>query len=400
MMRVLTLLLGIVLAVIIAAWFIGGITANSASEHLGDDVWPAGLGTLGSVEARVRPQQTNAAARQLIALAKPLDISFEKTPGRDGGSETKNAITEYLKIEHVRAEPMIGAPPPSAAAFFAEREAAIDALRDHLLNTKIAWDIDASKGHAAPIPNLLAHMHIGRLLTARALDRGRTNDVRAWDDLHAVWRLTESLQARPELITQLIALAMARFVNATAWKLPQADAPWLADMQRVDHRQLLLAASQYDTWAMWRDEGQMTGFEATVMKPFLRWSMVDIARHQRESAAQIAAMTTCGFDGAKFYQQRMAAVAKWNFFADMALPNLASVWQRAFRTVAEREATANAMRIAQGQPIVAKSACSDGAWTYANGQLSFSRDLPKSSPVENAMPLSLAILARATRQST
>jgi hypothetical protein len=82
------------------------------------------------------------------------------------------------------------------------------------------------------------------------------------------------------------------------------------------------------------------------------------------------------------------------------MPNLGSTWQRAFRTVAEREATANAMRIAQGQAIVAKSACSDGAWSYENGRLSFSRDLPRSSSAENAMPLSLAIPARATRQST
>lgn len=401
-MRVLALLLGIVLAVVIAAWLIGGITATSTTESVGNETWPAGLGTLASVEARVRPQQTNEAARRLIALAAPLEISFESTPGKDGNAATRSAFAEYLKGEQVRSEATIAAPPPPLSAFLAERETHIDALRDHLLTAgPIAWEVDASKGETAPVPNLLAHMQITRLLITRALDRGRVNDVRAWDDLHAVWRLTESLTARPELISQLIAMAMSRSINAASWKLPPASAPWLADLHKVDHRRLLLAAVQYDTWNMWRlGEGKTKSFQAALVKPYFRWSMLGIARHQRDSAAQIAAMTVCDFDGAAFYEQRMQAIPRWNHLAQMAMPNVGAAWQRALRLVAEREATANAMRIAQGQPIIATSECSDGTWTYANGRLSFSREIPPSTSADQAMPLSLAIPARATRRST
>jgi hypothetical protein len=401
-MRVLALLLGIVLAVVIAVWLIGGVTATSATESIGNEQWPAGLGTLASVEGRVPPHPTNEAARQLTALAAPLQISFESTPGKDGNAATKTAFGEYLKAQQVRSEATIEAPPPLVSAFLAEHEAAIDVLRDHLLHGgPIAWEVDASKGETAPLPSLLAHMHITRLLTTRALDRGRVNDVRAWDDLHAVWRLTESLTTRPELISQLIAMAMSRSINAASWKLPPASAPWLADLYKVDHRRLLLAAVQYDTWNMWRlGEGEAKSFQAALAKPYFRWSMLGIARHQRDSAAQIAAMTTCDFDGPAFYEQRMQAIPRWNHLAQMALPNLGVALDRSFRVVAEREAAVNAMRIAQGQPIIATSGCSDGTWTYANGRLSFSRDIRPSSSADQAMPLSLAIPARATRQST
>jgi hypothetical protein len=402
-MRVLALILAVIVATVMAAWFIAGITATGAIENVAEESWPAGLGTLASVEHRVQPQTTNDAARQLTALAKPLQISFEK-PGTSGRNMApfSEPIVNYLKAEHVRAEPTIGAPPAELVAYLAEHEKEIDAVRDHLLRAaSIQWDLQPAEWLDAPMPNLLGHMHLSRLLTARALAYGHANDARAWEDLHAAWRLASSLKERPETITQLIFMAIARSVNATAWKLPQPSAPWFADVLNVDHRQLLLRAHQHETWVIVRHAKKaIPGVKGFLMKPYLRWSTINFTHHQRETAAQIAATTACTFDGGAFAQQRFEAIPRWNVPARVVTPNSGATWQRMLRAIPEREATANAMRIAQGQPIVAKSACSDGAWTYANGRLSFSRDLPKSSPVENAMPLSLAIPARTTPRST
>ena len=41
------------------------------------------------------------------------------------------------------------------------------------------------------------------------------------------------------------------------------------------------------------------------------------------------------------------------------------------------------MRIAEGLPIVTKSACSGGTWRFENDRLSFSREIPKSSEAED-----------------
>ena len=400
-MRVLVLVLAVILATVVAAWFIAATTASSTLEKLDQETWPAGLGTLASVEGRVQRHTTNDAARQLTALAKPLQISFEM-PSKSAPLPINTAIVDYLKAEHVRAEATIGAAPAVVVAYLAKHEQELDAVRDHLLRAeRIEWQLEPSKWVDAPIPNLLGHMHLARLLTARALHYAHTNDVRAWDDLHAAWRLARSLEPRPETISQLIFLAVARSVNATAWKLPQPAPSWFGEVQNVDHRQLMLRAHQHETWLIVQHSANaVEGIRDVLAKPYLQWATIDFTHHQRDTAEQIAAATACTFDGAAFAQQRYAAIPRWNVPARIVTPNIGTAWQRMFRTIPEREATANAMRIAQGQPIVTKSTCSDGAWTYANGRLSFSRDLPKSSPVENALPLSLAIPARATRQST
>lgn len=396
-MRVFALIITIIVAFVVGAWIIAGITGDGALDGAGNDVWPAGLGTLASVEQRVHPQKTNAAAQKLIELGAPLEISFA-TPAMSSETPMRQAIGDYVNSEHERAEASIGAPPAEVTAYLAQHEREIDALRDHLLQAEtIQWDIDPSKGFQAPVPNLLAHMLTARLLTARALERGRANDLRAWEDLHAVARLARSLEPRPDLISQMILLAMSRMVNAAAWKLPPADAPWLEELQRVDHRRLLLAADQYDSWTMWR-HGRSAPL-AQIAKPFHAWTMVNTLQHQRETAEKIAATTACAFDGEAFSKERQAALPRWNVVGNLAIPNIGAAWQRMFRSIAEREAAANAMRITRGEPIVAKSVCSDGTWSYDGATLRFSRELPRSNEHENVMPLALKP-ARAIPRST
>lgn len=394
-MRILGLLVGIVLAVIVVVWVVGGFVASAGMQRIGDEQWPAGLGTLASVETRFPAQKTNDDARALVALAAPLGISFEASSNTPDAVRT--AIGEYVKAEHGRAEAAISEPPAEVQTYLVAHDAEIDALRDHLLQgDPIVWDLDLSKGFDAPVPNLLGHMNVARLLTARALLRGRGDDARAWDDLHGAWRVAQTLEPRPELISQLIALAITRFVNAAAWKLPQApNNAWFAEVQRLDSRRLLIGAYQNEMYVMWRNAERTTnGVMGVLGRPYLRWQIVDMAHRQRAAMEKLAAVTTCSLGGPSTED-----IPRWNVLASMVTPNLDASWSRLFRSIPEREATMNAMRIAGGQPIVGKSACSDATWRFESDRLTFSRDLPKSNDAETVMPLSLAIPARATRQS-
>jgi len=394
-MRILGLVVGIVLAVIVGVWVVGSIVAAGGMERIGEEQWPAGLGTLASVETRYPPQKTNDGARRLVALAAPLGISFQTSA--DKPEPVRTAIGEYVKAEHGRADAAIGEPPAEVQTYLAAHETEIDALRDHLLHgAPIVWDLDLSQGFDAPLPSLAGHMHVVRLLTTRALQRGRGNDARSWDDLHAAWRVAQILEPRPELISQLVALAITRFVNGAAWKLPQApNNAWFAEVQRLDSRRLLIGAYQNEMYLMWRngERATMNGVMGVIGRPYLRWQIVDMARRQRAAMEKLAAVTACGIG-----EPSADYIPRWNVLAAIAMPGQGA-WQRAFRSIAEREATMNAMRIAEGQPIVAQSACSDGSWRFENDRLSFSREIPKSNESEFVMPLSLAIPARATRRS-
>jgi hypothetical protein len=70
--------------------------------------------------------------------------------------------------------------------------------------------------------------------------------------------------------------------------------------------------------------------------------------------------------------------------------DLRFVWRRAFRYRAEREATANAMRIREGKPIETVSRCSDGAWSFDGTTLRFSREIPTAAP-DRPMPLAFRV---------
>ncbi len=398
-MRILGWVIGIVLALVIAVWVVGSLVASGGMQRIGEEQWPAGLGTLASVEQRFPPRKTNDSARRLVELAAPLGITFQPASGK--ADPVRTAITEYVKAEHGRAEAAIGEPPAAVQTYLAAHEAEIDALRDHLLHgDPIVWELDIAKGFDAPLPSLVGHMNVVRLLTARALVRGRGDDARAWDawdDLHAAWRVAQMLEPRPELISQMIVLAATRSVNGAAWKLPPAaNNAWLAEVQRLDHRRLLISAYQNEMWVMWRNgERSMNGVSGFVARPYLRWQIVDLARRQRAAMERLAAVTTCGPGGPPSAEY----IPKWNVLAAIAMPG-EGAWQRAFRWVAEREATRNAILIAEGQPIVTSSACSDGAWRFENGRLSFSREIAGAGAADVVMPLSLAIPARATRRST
>jgi len=70
--------------------------------------------------------------------------------------------------------------------------------------------------------------------------------------------------------------------------------------------------------------------------------------------------------------------------------SLTSVWRRAFRYRAEREATAKALRVREGKPIETASRCSDGGWMFDETTLRFSREIATAAP-DTPMPLVLRV---------
>ena len=72
--------------------------------------------------------------------------------------------------------------------------------------------------------------------------------------------------------------------------------------------------------------------------------------------------------------------------------DLTFVWRRAFRYRAEREATANALRVRVGKSIETGSRCTDGGWTFDGTTLRFSREIATAAP-DRPMPLVLRVKA-------
>src|SRR6185436_13730842 len=105
----------------------------------------------------------------------------------------------------------IGAPPALPAT---------GALRELLLREPIVWERYDEIGAPEAIAMRALQMKIARVLVASALAKARANDVTAWDELQAVWKLARTLDAHPQMMMQTAALSMDRIINAVAWKMP------------------------------------------------------------------------------------------------------------------------------------------------------------------------------------
>ena len=328
------------LIVWVISWFrVPGAVATSAGKP-----WPDGMGSLESVKDRFKPQEGNEASRKLIALATALPKN--------------EAVDEFVKREVARGELAIGGTPAVPD---------VTAIRELLLREPVVWvrsvafddtDVGARRG---------LQMTMARALVANALTKGRANDAAAWDDLHAVWKLARTLDGHPQMMAQTAAFSMGRMINAVAWKMPLPAPEWLDQVRERDHVQPLLEAFHY-----------MAASYANESTLFPTKMMADSVDKDRGIAESLLKVTQC--DDPKMPMNDLG-------------PDLRYVWRRMFRYRAEREATANALRVREGKPIEAKSVCSDGTWSFDGTTVKFSKEIP----IEEAMPLALRVKAEAVR---
>lgn len=340
MKKALLVLLLLAAAVYVASWFWAGDEVAAAAAR----PWPDGLGTLAAVPGRYPPQHENEAARKLAKLA--------------GGFAENDAVTAYVRQEIARGELAIGEPPPIAD---------LAAIRDLLLRESVVWGRDLVQQHGSLLPKVSMHLTLMRALVASALGRARRHDVAAWDDLHAAWNLTKALNQHPHLILRIIAMSMARAINAVAWKMPLPAPAWFDEVQQRDFVSLLFETLQFENWRTSREEW-------FALKPF-----AERIERERALTGELARVTACELNRVPEIGDHRDPIAR----LDLG-------WQRAFRYRVEREATANALRARAGQRIQA-SRCSDGGWSFDGTTLRFAKAIALPERRDTSMPLTLRI---------
>ena len=340
MKKLLIAIVAIALVIWVISWFRNpDAVATSAARP-----WPGRMGTLDAVTARSQPLKANAASAKLTALVNALPKN--------------EAVSEFVAREIARGELTIGEPPslPDVAA-----------IRELVLREPIVWERHDGIDHPGTEAMRTLQLTAARALVASALTKARAHDPAAWEDLHAAWKLARALDAHPQMMAQTAALTTARMLNAVAWKLPLPAPAWFGGLQERDHVPPLLAAYQYQIASYWSDGAQM----------FPTKYLAASVEHDRRIAEEIFSTTRCD------------VTARMNKLG----VDVTSVWRRAFRYRAEREATANALRVREGKPIETTSRCSDGAWTFDGTHLRFSREIETAAP-DRPMPLVLRVNSR------
>lgn len=332
----------LIIAIALVVWVISWFRAPEAVATSTARPWPGGLGTLEAVDARFPPMQGNDASAKLMALA---------------GAWPKNeALDEFVAREIARPELTIGQPPPLPD---------VSAVRELLLRETIIWEREEGVGGGDPMnARRAAQLTMARALVASALTKARSNDPAAWEDLHAAWELARTLDEHPQMMLQTAALTTVRMINVVAWKMPLPVPPWFAEVQERDPLRPLLQSFQYSA-ASYAESGTQL---------FPTKALADSVENDRAIAEELFKTTACDV----------------NARANELGTDLTSVWRRAFRSRAEREATANALRVREGKPIETTSRCSDGAWTFDGTTLRFTREIATAAP-DRPMPLVLRV---------
>jgi len=342
MKKGLAVAIAMAVSIAVVIWVVSWFRAPDAVAASGAQPWPDGMGPLGSVAGRFPPLPANAASVKLTALANAL-------PQND-------AVDEYVRREVARGELAIGKPPALPD---------VSAIRELLLGEPVVWARHAGIGGNDETEAMRTlQLRLARALVASALAKARADDPAAWEELHAAWNLVRSLDAHPQVMAQTASLTAVRMINAVAWKLPLPAPAWLGELQARDPLRPLVEALQYSAASYW-DNG------ARIFPT--RW-LAEEVETDRRMAEGLLVETRCDVN---------APLNKMG-------TDLTTVWRRAFRYRAEREATANALRIREGKPIEATSRCSDGAWTFDGTTLRFSREIA-TAPPDRPMPLVLRV---------
>jgi hypothetical protein len=331
----------VVAAIALVVWVVSWFRTPDAVAASGAQVWPGGMGALDSVAGRFPPLQANEASVKLAALANALP---------------KNAAADdFVAREVARGELTIGEPPALPD---------VSTIRELLLREPIVWERHDGIDHPDTEAMRAVQLTVARALVASALAKARANDPAAWEDLHAAWKLARALDGHPQMMAQTAALTTARMMNAAAWKMPLPSPAWLGELQARDHVRPLLEAFQYSAASYWADGARL----------FPTKMLADSVEHDRLIAQELFNVTRCDV----------------NAPANELGTDLTSVWRRAFRYRAEREAAANALRVREGKSIETASRCSGGGWTFDGTTLRFSREIPTAAP-DKPMPLVLRV---------
>ncbi|HEX7152799.1 MAG TPA: hypothetical protein VF618_15020 [Thermoanaerobaculia bacterium] len=364
-----------VVAVLLALWLTVTMLSLRAEQEALHAPWPAGLGTLAEVPKRFPPREATPAARQLVPLASDAGVDLAPAIRKPGARDVE--LRDYVRAQLQRDDGRVETPPAPVVDQLTMRGPALDAIRAHLFaGQPVAWKFALG---SEELPNLSGHMHLTRLFIARALA------TQSWDDLHAAWELNRDLRSRPEVISQLIALANTRQINGAARSLPLPEPAWMNELRTFDHRRAMLVAHQAEAWSFGR-----AGKRSPLLVPHHSFSIANGRDAYRLASEQVAAAPNCVVDAALFGEALKANLARWNGRSRTFMPNTTAIWSRIGRARLEIEGTQKLAMLKSGRTEgVESSACAEGKWVVDGRVLRYSKEVPTIGNVETRIPLSM-----------
>ncbi|MEM7249547.1 MAG: hypothetical protein AAF533_29840 [Acidobacteriota bacterium] len=340
--------LGVLLLLTLAVWVFARGRASGQLENA-DAKLDQAIGSFDDYLAALPNQDANESALRLETLAAELglDIVPKSRPGERPNANrhaVRKGLGDWLSAELASGTRSVGEPPSEVTAFLTEHRPTIDAIVEHVATQPLPEWERQTDDYAAPIPNLLGHLNLTRVLLVAALVDQRDGEVeRAERELLTAWKLSLHLaETRPALISHLIALAGIRLELATlnrldvdpvAWRERLNQVPYEADPGRAftgeAHHLRLLLREQFNPFS---PNADMPRWQLTLIQPVIQHGAavaMDVHHHLIDEARTA---DNCDVVFGRWSSEAMVpAETSWNPVVGMVVPNLENAVRRMHR---------------------------------------------------------------------
>jgi hypothetical protein len=225
-------------------------------------LWQPRLGNAEQLLDRYPHREANASALRLEQLALPLGICLAPRSFLDRAEPAEEAIQAYRDVKRTMwtyvdgqvqsPEMAVPGPPDALVTYLDAHRAALADVRSHLLEAPApVWELHLERLWKGPLPNIVGHASLQRLLLADTLAKLHDGDhAAALDSLEAGWRLNRAIADDPMVMTQLVGIAVARFHSSILRKAAPVPAPWRERLHAHDYSASLSEALRVEGWML------------------------------------------------------------------------------------------------------------------------------------------------------
>ena len=388
------------------ALFVGLLVLHGVSGMMADnkraEVLRAWAGTLGSLEEVLelypaRESNETAARVEEFSAALGIDMAPERVEGHTRPTDqaekayrgTRLAVGNFLDEQFESGGPSPEPPPAAVVGFLREHAATLAGLKEVLDDgDSPRWQLQLEKPYSMPLPNLRGHVDLQRLLMADALIRDAAADFSgALAALEASWQLNAALRDEPVLVSQGIALGVARTQLGTLRHIEQLPPRWRERILEHDYRQSTLTSLRYEGW-IWMTlfdqasyaiaDAPWSGLILRVARPYVGYCAADVSDSWRRLLIRFSELTSiCDSAPEDVGVGPELDVPSWNLVGGQLLPGLGDVAQRLARYELDREMTVKLLEIRAARAALGSSwpvslpgieestVCPGDHWIYA-----------------------------------
>jgi hypothetical protein len=256
--------LAVILFILFTIWLACFLVARRLFIKERDNGWTATGGSLMGFGARFPTQETNEAAQDLEETAARIGIDLvpkAEAPNRERGEFDAYRKTSQMVKEYGNAQvenKTLDQPSPELMEFLIVHEDEIRKAAEQLLSASPRWTSDVAKGFDAPMPNLLGHINLNRVLVAAALhEASQRRHGEAWRLLEAADRLADSAERRPDTLSILIGISEKKLITGAVRLLEPPVPDWAIapDLDQKGNAVLALQGEAYQVAVFFEEAG-------------------------------------------------------------------------------------------------------------------------------------------------